>query len=86
MSSQERSDGAAAETPGGAPPPSPPPARKRDHRSRARLIEKLPLLGFASWSAKEDFRVDEEWSGIVSLNSDAVLGPLEPLVPDRRGG
>ncbi len=59
--------------------------RKRDAGSRIRLIEKLPKLGFASWSAKEDFKADEEWAGIVSLRSDAVLSPLESLAPSRRG-
>ncbi len=57
-----------------------------DPKFRVGLIERLPKLGFASWSAKEDFKVDKEWAGIVSLRSDAVLGPLEPLAPERRGG
>jgi hypothetical protein len=65
--------------------PDSPPVRKRDPRSRIRLLEKLPKLAFASWSAKEDFKADEEWAGIVSLRSDAVLAPLENLVPGRRG-
>ncbi len=62
----------------------PPPARRRDPRFRLALIERLPKLGFASWSAKEDFKIDEQWAGIVSLHSDAILGLLEPLAPDRR--
>jgi hypothetical protein len=62
----------------------PPPARRRDPRFRLELIERLPKLGFESWSAKEDFKIDEQWAGIVSLHSDAILGPLEPLAPDRR--
>jgi hypothetical protein len=84
MTGPDRADDATV----GAPPPTPPPppGRRRDHRFRARLLEKLPLLGVADWSAKDDFRVDEEWSGIVSLGSDAILGPLEPLAPDRREG
>jgi hypothetical protein len=58
-----------------------PPARRRDQRFRAALLEKLPTLSFTSWSAKQDFETDEDWAGIVSLRSDAVLGPLESLVP-----
>jgi hypothetical protein len=64
----------------------PPPSRRRDPKFRVELIERLPKLGFASWSAKESFKVDKEWAGIVSLHSDAILGPLEPLAPERRGG
>ena len=91
MSSQHRNNEEtantpAADTPDGAAPAAPPPARRRDPRFRVGLIERLPKLGFASWSAKEDFKVDQEWAGIVSLRSDAVLGPLEPLAPERRGG
>jgi hypothetical protein len=67
-----------------AKPDTPPRSRRRDPRFRTLLIEKLPKLGFASWSAKEDFKADEEWAGIVSLRSDAVLGPLEKLAPGRR--
>ena len=73
-------------TPDDSKPETPPPARRRDPRFRAALIERLPKLGFASWSAKEDFKADEEWAGIVSLRSDAVLGPLENLAPGNRGG
>jgi hypothetical protein len=65
----------------GESPDASPATRRRDPRFRAKLIEKLPKLGYSSWSAKEDFKVDEEWSGIVSLRSDAVLEPLEPLAP-----
>jgi hypothetical protein len=90
MSSPDRHDEGPADTTAAEPrdgetPAAPPPARRRDPRFRAELIERLPKLGFASWSAKEDFKVDEEWAGIVSLRSDAVLGPLEPLAPERRG-
>ena len=74
------------EAPGDAPPGPDRPARRRDPRYRVGLLEKLPRLEFASWSAKTDFPVDEEWTGIVSLRSDSVLGPLEPLAPARRGG
>ena len=71
---------------GGAPRGSDQPSRRRDPRFRVGLLEKLPRLEFTSWSAKTDFPVDEEWAGLVSLRSDAVLGPLEPLAPARRGG
>jgi hypothetical protein len=90
MSTEEPDDEKPAlapegETPDDAKPEAPVRERKRDAGSRIRLIEKLPKLGFASWSAKEDFKADEEWAGIVSLRSDAVLSPLESLAPSRRG-
>ncbi len=69
----------------GAKPESLPPARRRDSRFRTALLEKLPSLGFTSWSAREDFKPDDDWAGIVSLRSDAVLGPLEPLARQRPG-
>ena len=74
------------EAAGGAPGGSDLPSRRRDPRFRVCLLDKLPRLEFTSWSAKTDFPVDEEWTGIVSLRSDTVLGPLEPLAPARRGG
>jgi hypothetical protein len=86
---EDEDDAAAptvAATPDAASLETPPPARRRDPRFRAGLIERLPKLGFASWSAKEDFKADEEWAGIASLRSDAVLGPLEDLVPGSRRG
>jgi hypothetical protein len=71
-----------------ASPSPPPPARRRDPGFRVELIKRLPRLAFTSWSAKEDFKVDREWGGIVSLRSDAVLEPLESVAPApvRRGG
>jgi hypothetical protein len=90
MSKDQGSEGTDVETTpeatGGAPPGSGQRSRRRDPRFRIGLLDKLPRLEFTSWSAKTDFPVDEEWTGIVSLCSDAVLGPLEPLAPARRGG
>ncbi len=82
MSDPEPQDAEAT----GAIPESLPPSRRRDPRFRAELIERLPKLGYASWSAKEDFQVEQEWGGIVSPRSDSILGPLEPLAPERGGG
>lgn len=87
MNSQDQDDDkTAVVTPDDATPEKPPPTRRRDPRFRAELLARLPQLGFESWSAREDFRADEEWAGIVSLRSDAVLGPLETLASGRRGG
>jgi hypothetical protein len=91
MDTQPRDDGPDAEDSPTEPaevaaPESPVADRGRGPRFRVGLLQKLPKLGFSSWSAREDFKVDEEWAGIVSLSSDAVLGPLEPLAPEHRGG
>jgi hypothetical protein len=85
-SEDQEDDKGSAATPDEATGEKPPPTRRRDPRFRAELLERLPRLGFESWSAKEDFRADEEWAGIVSLHSDAVLGPLENCASERRGG
>jgi hypothetical protein len=89
MTSHDHDDDKTADAPGDASkgdakPDTPPRSRRRDPSFRMLLIEKLRKLGFASWSAKEDFKADEEWAGIVSLRSDAVLGPLENLARGRR--
>jgi hypothetical protein len=83
---EQAADGTSAGPPGATAPETPTQDRGRGTRFRAGLLEKLPRLGFSSWSAREDFKVDEEWAGIVSMRSDVVLGPLEPLAPERRGG
>ncbi len=75
----------ADETQSGTKPAEHPPARRRDPRFRISLLEKLPALEFTSWSAQGEFEADEEWTGIDSHRSDAVLSPLEPLAPAQRG-
>jgi hypothetical protein len=57
------------------------PVRRRDAKFRAELLKKLPQLPYASWSAKDEFAAGRDWEGIVSLRSDAILQPLEPLAP-----
>jgi hypothetical protein len=84
QSKDERSPATADEAPAPANPPEPPPPRRRDPGFRIALLEKLPALEFTSWSAREDFETDVDWAGIVSLRSDSVLGPLEPLAPTPR--
>ena len=63
----------------------PVPSRKRDPRSRAALLARLPCLEFTSWSARTHFGADEDWAAGVSLGSDSLLAPLEPLSPGKRG-
>jgi hypothetical protein len=62
-----------------------PPTRRRDSKFRLELIRRLPRMSFASWSAKDNFKLDEEWGGVISLQSDVILGPLEAVTKDRRG-
>jgi hypothetical protein len=84
QSANEASPATPDDTAAGAKSAELPPPRRRDQRFRIALLEKLSTLSFTSWSAKQDFEADEDWAGIVSLRSDAVLGPLEPLVPAQR--
>jgi hypothetical protein len=86
MSNDRQDDGTSAGPPEATPPEAPAQDRGRGTRFRVGLLEKLPRLGFSNWSAREDFKVDEEWAGIVSFRSDVVLGTLEPLAPERRSG
>jgi hypothetical protein len=59
--------------------------RRRDPKFRLELVSRLPRMVYEKWSAKDSFKLDEEWGGVIALQSDAILGPLEPLATDRRG-
>jgi hypothetical protein len=62
-----------------------PLARRRDPKFRVDLIRRLPVMAPEKWSAKDSFKLDEEWGGVIAIQSNAILGPLEPLVKGRRG-
>jgi hypothetical protein len=61
------------------------PARRRDPKFRVSLIQRLPQMAYTNWSAKDNFKLDDEWGGVIALQSDAILGPLEPIAKTRRG-
>ncbi len=56
---------------------------KRTQRFRLALLAKLPKLGYTSWTVKDNFNIDEQWSTVVNLRADALLGPLETVAPER---
>jgi hypothetical protein len=81
---------AEGESPAGTEPApaitdSTPLTRRRDPKFRVDLIRRLPVMAPEKWSAKDSFRLDEEWGGVVAIQSNAILGPIEPLAKDRRG-
>ncbi len=56
---------------------------RRTKQLRQRLLTKLPQLVYVTWKVKDNFRIDEEWSGVVNLQADALLGSLEAAAPEQ---
>jgi hypothetical protein len=79
-------ESAAGTEPGPAVAGTTPLTSRRDPKFRVDLIRRLPVMAPEKWSAKDSFKLDEEWGGVVAIQSNAILGPLEPLVKGRRGG
>jgi hypothetical protein len=50
---------------------------------RAKLLSRLPKLAAAKWEASDTLNVYQDFQGVVDLDSDAFLRPLEPLAEDR---
>jgi hypothetical protein len=73
---------AGAENGQAVPATAAPEGIRRTKQLREKLLTKLPQLAHASWTIKDDFRIDEEWSSIVNLRADALLGPLESIAPE----
>jgi hypothetical protein len=67
--------------------PSPEPMsglpNRRARHFRAKLLEKLPRLGFQSTAGITTLDVRQDLAGIGELDADAFLSPLESL---QRGG
>ena len=61
--------------------PGPTAGVKRTQQFRMELLKKLPRLTYTSWTVKDNFHIDEEWSTVVNLRADALLGPLEAVAP-----
>lgn len=50
---------------------------------RAKLLSRLPKLAAARWEASDTLNVYQDFQGVVDLDADAFLRPLEPLAEDR---
>ena len=57
-------------------------APKCNSAFRKALLARLPMLGYTSWQVKDSFRFEDEWSDLVNVNADSVLGPLERVAPN----
>ena len=55
---------------------------RRTKQLREELLAKLPQLAYSTWTVKDDFRLDEELSGVIKSGADALLGPLERVAPE----
>jgi hypothetical protein len=60
--------------------------RRRDSKFRVDLIRRLPEMSYEKWSPKDSFRLDQEWGGVIEIQSNAILGPLEALAGKGRRG
>ena len=61
------------------------PAKQRSRNFGKALLSKLPKLGVSQWQASDTLDVYQDMQGIVDLDADAFLQPLEPLAEDHHG-
>jgi hypothetical protein len=62
----------------GAAPAKGAPRRRSRAFGRA-LLSKLPKLPLSRWEAKDTLNIYKDLQGVVELDADAFLEPLEPL-------
>lgn len=82
---QARQEGEAPETPAS---PKTETARenlpRRESRAfRQQLLSRLPTLAVPKWEQTETLDVYQDLQGIVDLDADAFLEPLEPIAEGR---
>src|SRR5436309_2734194 len=58
-------------------------APARTAQFRRNLLGKLPKLKYQHWSARDSFKLDEEWGAAANLRADSVLEPLQAVAPHR---
>jgi hypothetical protein len=58
---------------------------RRTRTFRRSLLSKLPKLTAAGWEASDTLNVFDDIQGIVQLDSDTFLEPLETLAEARHG-
>jgi hypothetical protein len=59
--------------------------RRRTRAFGKALLSRIPQLTVSQWAASDTFDVYEDMQGLVDLDSDAFLQPLEPVAEDRHG-
>jgi hypothetical protein len=55
------------------------PPRRRSRSFRQELLKRLPILSAPKWQATQTWNVYQELQGIVDLDADVFLEPLEPI-------
>jgi hypothetical protein len=55
----------------------------RSKAFRTKLLSRLPKLAAARWEASDTLNVYQDFQGVVDLDADAFLGPLEQLAENR---
>ena len=67
-----------------APTPTPAVGPRRHSRAfRQELLSRLPHLTIESWAAAESLDVYQEMQGLIELDADAFLQPLQPIAEKR---
>jgi hypothetical protein len=66
---------------GGTQPKAAP--RRTSRAFRRQLLAELPRLSTAQWQAKDTLDVYKDLQGLVGLDAEAFLRPLEPMVRRR---
>lgn len=59
------------------------PIKRRSRGFGRALLTKLPKLGVTQWEPSDTLDVYQDMQGIVDLDADAFLQPLEPLAEKR---
>ncbi len=59
------------------------PPKRRSRAFGKGLLAKLPTLGVSQWEATDTLNVYQDMQGVVDLDADAFLQPLEPLAEER---
>jgi hypothetical protein len=83
--SDENKPDAATDTkdePAAEAQPAPTAVKRRGAGFRDQLLAKLPTLGYHSLTVAGALDVRADLGGIVDLDADAFLEPLQALVPD----
>ena len=78
----KKPDAAADQKDATAAEPAPAAVKRRGPGFRDQLLAKLPTLGYHSLTVAGALDVRADLGGIVDLDADAFLEPLQALVPE----
>ncbi len=64
---------------------APEPVKRRSREFGKALVAKLPKLGVSQWDKSDTLNVYQDMQGIVDLDADAFLQPLEAFSEQPHG-